>query len=113
MTKTRKLIYLAIFIVLIITIVLCLLKLRFFSPSTSSSAVPTSSITTQIIDWDTASDLIKNCQIKVIFQSRNLQINLRGHDNQIYQTTEPKFNDVVNLAKEVQGPCDIIQTVTE
>jgi hypothetical protein len=112
-TKTRKLIYLAIFTVLILTIIFCLLKLRFFPQSTSLRATPTSSITSQVIDWGTATNLIKNCQIKVIFQSRNLQINLRSHDNQIYQTTEPKFNDVVNLTKEVQGPCDIIQTVTE
>lgn len=65
------------------------------------------------IDWSTASNLIKNCQIRVIFQAKTLQLNLRGVDNQLYYTLEPKFNDVVNLAKQVQGPCDIIQIVTE
>lgn len=67
----------------------------------------------QEINWDTASNLIKNCQIRVIFQAKTLQLNLRGFDNQLYYTLEPKFNDVVDLAKQVQGPCDIIQIVTE
>lgn len=67
----------------------------------------------QEIDWATASNLIKNCQIRVIFQAKTLQLNLRGFDNQLYYTLEPKFNDVVDLAKQVQGPCDIIQIVTE
>lgn len=71
------------------------------------------SIIVQEIDWATASNLIKNCQIRVIFQAKTLQLNLRGFDNQLYYTLEPKFNDVVNLAKQVQGPCDIIQIVTE
>lgn len=112
MTPIRKIIYLIIFIVFILTIVFCLIKLTASSSATSQTNSPINN-TVQDIDWATATNLIKNCQIKVIFQARTLQINMRGHDNQLYYTLEPKFNDVINLAQKVQGPCDIIQTVTE
>jgi len=112
-TKKQKIIYSIIFILFISAITICIIKLN-SQKSTTTQTLPTEkNLTPKDIDWETASNLIRNCQIKVIFQARTLQVNLRGHDNQIYYTSEPKFNDVINLAKEVQGPCDIIQTVTE
>lgn len=65
------------------------------------------------IDWETAEKLMASCQIKIIFQKRNLEITLRDANNQIYQTTQTKLNDISKLAKKYQGPCDIIQTITE
>ena len=111
-TKKQKIIYSIIFILFISAVTICIVKLN-SQKSTTTQTLPAGNLIPKDIDWQTATDLIKSCQIKVIFQSRTLQINLRGHDNQIYYTSEPKFNDVINLAKEVQGPCDIIQTVTE
>jgi len=112
MSRKQKIIYSIIFAVFILTISLCATKL-IFQKSSAKQTTPTSNLTPKNIDWATATNLIKECQIKVIFQSRTLQVNLRGKDNQIYYTVEPKFNDVINLAQEFQGPCDIVQTVTE
>jgi hypothetical protein len=67
----------------------------------------------KIIDWETTEKLLSTCQIKVIFQKRNLEVTLRDQNDQIYQVTEQKLNDISQLAKKYQGPCDIIQTITE
>ena len=68
---------------------------------------------TKIIDWETAEKLMATCQIKVIFQKRDLEVTLRDHSDQIYQVTEPEFDAISTLAKKYQGPCDIVQTITE
>jgi hypothetical protein len=68
---------------------------------------------TKIINWETTEKLMANCQIKVIFQKRNLEVTLRDQNGQIYQVTQLKFDDISKLAKKYQGPCDIIQTITE
>lgn len=68
---------------------------------------------TKLIDWETTEKLMASCQIKVIFQKRNLEVTLRDQNDQIYQTTQTKLNDISQLAKKYQGPCDIIQTITE
>jgi len=65
------------------------------------------------IDWETVDKLMKSCQIQVIHQKSNLEVTLRGNNGQIYQTTQEKLNDISKLAKKYQGPCDIIQTITE
>lgn len=99
-------------IILIILISFLIIRNRFKNRPLPSQP-QNQSVVVQEIDWSTASNLIKNCQIRVIFQAKTLQLNLRSFDNQLYYTLEPKFNDVVDLAKQVQGPCDIIQIVTE
>ena len=112
--KLKKIILLSGISLIILIILISFLIIR---NKTKKSRLPSQpqnqSVIVQDIDWDTASNLIKNCQIRVIFQAKTLQLNLRGVDNQLYYTLEPKFNDVVDLAKQVQGPCDIIQIVTE
>lgn len=110
----KKIIIILGIILIIVVILISFLIIRNKTKNRSLPSQPQSqSVIVQDIDWATASNLIKNCQIRVIFQARTLQLNLRGVDNQLYYTLEPKFNDVVNLAKQVQGPCDIIQIVTE
>jgi hypothetical protein len=113
--KKNKKIFLFTILFLILTSALILFTFFKFKSNLNNNQSTTSTSSNEIleIDWETASNLIKNCQVRVIFQARTLQINLRGYDNQLYYTIEPKFNDVINLAKEVQGPCDIIQIVTE
>jgi predicted PurR-regulated permease PerM len=112
-TKIRLVIYLSIFIVLVVAVVFSIFKLNQQNQTiTKQNTVPTPT-ETKIIDWNETTKLIQDCQIKVIFQSRNLQVNLRDKNNQTYQTKEPKFNDIVKLTQEWQGPCDLVQTVTE
>lgn len=65
------------------------------------------------IDWNTTEKLMSNCQIKVIFQKRTLEVTVRDRNGQVYQTTEPKLNAIFDLVKKYQGPCDIVQTITE
>jgi len=112
--KLKKIIILlGIFLIIVIILISFLVIENKFKNRHLSSQPQNQSVIVQDIDWATASNLIKNCQIRVIFQAKTLQLNLRGVDNQLYYTLEPKFNDVVDLAKQVQGPCDIIQIVTE
>jgi flagellar basal body-associated protein FliL len=110
----KKIITLLVIILIIIISLISFFIIRNRSKNSQLPSQPQNqSVVVQEIDWTTASNLIKNCQIRVIFQAKTLQLNLRGFDNQLYYTLEPKFNDVVDLAKKVQGPCDIIQIVTE
>lgn len=116
MSSTRQSIYLCFFIVLIAAAGLSITQLvhnNSVSSSNTSATLNASSEETQIIDWETASQLMKDCQIKVIFQKHNLEVTLRTHDHQIYQTTQPHIDDIFNLAKKYQGPCDIVQMITE
>ena len=112
--KLKKIILLLGISLIIFIILISFLIIRNKSKNRQLPSQPQNqSVVVQEIDWSTASNLIKNCQIRVIFQAKTLQLNLRGVDNQLYYTLEPKFNAVVDLAKQVQGPCDIIQVVTE
>jgi hypothetical protein len=65
------------------------------------------------IDWQTTDKLMSNCQVKVVFQKHTLEVTVRDKDGQIYQTTEPKIDAIFDLAKKYQGPCDIVQMITE
>jgi len=111
--KKKIIIFLGIFLIIVIFLISFFIIKNKSKNRQLPSQPQNQSAIVQEIDWATASNLIKNCQIRVIFQAKTLQLNLRGFDNQLYYTLEPKFNDVVELAKEVQGPCDIIQIVTE
>lgn len=119
MSSVRQIIYLLFIIAILSATGLAINKLmaensHYIAPSEEVFTVP--NITpgvTKIIDWNTTEKLLSNCQIKVIFQKRNLEVTLRDQNDQIYQTTEPKFNAISELTKKYQGPCDIVQTITE
>jgi len=112
-SKIKIIIISSILITLVVAIVFSIFKLNQQNHSLQTSSTSPTPSETKNISWEEASKLIENCQIKVIFQSRNLQVNLRDKNNQTYQTKEPKFNDIINLAQEWQGPCDLVQTITE
>lgn len=119
MSSVRQIIYLLFFITIISATGLAISKLmaensHYLAPTEEIFIVP--DITpgeTKEISWETTEKLLSNCQIKVIFQKRNLEVTLRDENDQIYQTTEPKFNAISELTKKYQGPCDIVQTITE
>lgn len=118
MSSARQIIYLLLITIILTATSLSINKLtkenNYYTASEEKFVVP--DITpgeTKIIDWQTTEKLMASCQIKVIFQKHNLEVTLRSIDNQIYQTTQTKLNDIYQLAKKYQGPCDIIQTITE
>ena len=120
MSSVRQRIYILLLIVLIACIGLIITKSLsdqshiYIAPEPETFVVP--NITPgepKSIDWDTADKLMSNCQVKVIFQKRTLDVTLRDRDGQIYQTTEPKIDAIFDLAKKYQGPCDIVQMITE
>jgi hypothetical protein len=78
----------------------------------STNTTPTS-VEVKIIDWTTVTQLIADCKVKSIYQNHQLKVTLRTYDNQIFQTTENKIDDIFKLAKKYQGPCDIIQMISE
>jgi hypothetical protein len=112
-SKIKIIILSSILIVLISAIIFSIFKLNQQNKSLKTQSSNPTTTDTKIIDWKETINLIKDCQIKVIFQSRNLQVNLRDKNNQTYQTKEPKFNAIIDLAQEWQGPCDLVQTITE
>lgn len=120
MSSVRQIIYILLLVVLIACIGLVITKSLtdkshiYTAPTNETFVVP--NVTPgdiNIIDWNTADKLMSNCQIKVIFQKSNLEVTLRDRQDQIYQTTEPKFNAIFDLVKKYQGPCDIVQTITD
>lgn len=120
MSSVRQKIQILLLIILISCIGLIITKSitdnshNYIAPSETNFVVP--EITpgeVKNIDWDTAEKLMANCQIKVIFQKSNLEVTIRDRNEQVYQTTEPKANAIFDLAKKYQGPCDIVQTITE
>ncbi len=116
MSAIRQSIYLCFFIIIIASIGLSITKLiqnNSVSGSNEISLNSQNSEETQNVDWQTASQLMKDCRVKVIFQKHDLSVTLRTHDHQIFQTIEPKIDDIFDLAKKYQGPCDIVQMITE
>jgi hypothetical protein len=119
MSSVRQTIYLLLIIAIIAATGLSISKLieensHYTAPQEEIFTV--SDITpgvTKNIDWETTDQLMRSCQIKVIHQKNNLEVTLRDNNGQIYQTTQAKLNDISQLAKKYQGPCDIIQTITE
>lgn len=120
MSSVRQNIYILLLIVLIAGIGLIITKAisdqshNYTAPEPETFTVP--NITPgqpKTIDWETADKLMASCQVKVIFQKHNLEVTLRDRNSQIYQTTEPKIDAIFNLAKKYQGPCDIVQMITE
>ena len=118
MSSARQSIYILIFIALLSGIGLSISKLTQensqYIASENVFIVPDTTLgETKIIDWETTEILLSNCQIQSIFQKRDLTVTLRDQNGQIYQVTEPEFNAISQLTKKYQGPCDIIQTISE
>lgn len=119
MSSIRQIIYLCFFIALIAAISLAITQLinennHYIAKSEETFTVP--NVTPgeiKIINWDTVNKLMETCQIKVIFQKHSLEVTLRDDYDQIYQTTEPEIDAIFDLAKKHQGPCDIVQMITE
>ena len=114
MTKTRIAIYSIIFISLLISLFICIFSLiknnnKNISETSEITPVPIIEIT-----WPEAINLIQTCQIKTVFQKRNLEVTLTNKDNNVFKTIEPKFNDIFEETNHLRSDCnDIIQTITE
>ena len=113
MSPVQKKIYLVLFSIILIALLFAIFKLTQQNNLPSSAEPNFIAPETQNIDWQTASKLMEDCKVKVIFQKHNLEVILRTHDHQIFQTIEPKIDDIFNLAKKYQGPCDIVQMISE
>jgi len=115
MSSTQKIIYLSFFSLFLITSLFAIFKLIQLNKNISQSTIQSKpiSLETQNINWSQTEQLISDCQIKSVFQKRDLTITLRSYDNQIYQTTQSKLDDIFKLAKKYQTPCDIIQMISE
>ena len=115
MSPVQKKIYLVFFSLILIASLFAIVKLiqqNKLYPQSASQPTPVP-LETKIISWGQAEQLMSDCKIKSVFQKHDLTVTMRSHDHQIYETTEPKIDDILNLAKKYQGPCDIIQMITE
>lgn len=115
MSSARQYIYISIFSIILLASFFAIFKLIGQNKAISqSSLIPTTTpLGSQIISWNRAEQLMSDCKIKSVFQKHDLTVTMRSHDHQIYETTEPKIDDIFKLAKKYQGPCDIIQMITE
>ena len=113
MSSARQ--YIFIFSLILIASFFAIFKLIQQNKASSQSfSQPTlTPLETQIISWDQAEQLMADCKVKSVFQNHQLEVTLRTHDNKIFQTTETKIDDIFKLAKKYQGPCDIIQMISE
>ena len=115
MSPVQKKIYLVLFSFILVASFFAIFKLiqqnkLESQPIAQPTPIP---LETKIINWDQAEQLMSECQIKSVFQKHDLSVTLRTHDHQIFQTIEPKIDDIFSLAKKYQGPCDIVQMITE
>lgn len=115
MTKKRLIIYIFLFVLILSALIICIFALIKKNPKKdlSYSVTPTP---IQIIEitWPEAINLIQTCQIKAVFQKRNLDLTLTHKDNRVFKTTESKFNDIFNETNHLRSDCnDLIQTITE
>ena len=115
MSSARQYIHISIFSLILIASFFAIFKLIGQNKAISqSSSQPTiTPLETQTIKWEQAEQLMADCQVKSVFQNHQLEVTLRTNDNQIFQTTQTKIDDIFNLAKKYQGPCDIIQMISE
>ena len=118
MSSARQSIYLLFIIAILAAIGLAISKLskensQYIAPENAIMVVDITPGVTKIIDWETTEKLLSNCQIKAVFQKHDLTVTLRDQNDQIYQVTEPEIDAIFKLTKKYQGPCDIIQTITE
>ena len=115
MTKIRLTIYLIALIILLFGLFISIFGLVKKNNSTSQNIIPTPTLTPIIeISWPEAVIMVQNCKIKSIFQKRKLEVILTDKNNQIFKTTEPKFNDIFIETNNLRSDCnDIIQTITE
>ena len=115
MSSARQYIYISIFCIILIASFFAIFKLiRQNKTYSQSQLLPTPvPLETQNISWERAEQLMSECQIKSVFQKHDLSVTMRGHNNQIYETTQSKIDDIFKLAKKYQGPCDIIQMISE
>ena len=117
MSSIRQYIYISLFGLIVLTLFFGIFKLiqknNLSKQPSNISQSTTSTSETKIINWEDASKLMADCQIKSVFQKHNLTVTLRTYDNQIFQTIEPQIDDIFKLSKKYQSPCDIIQMITE
>lgn len=115
MSSVRQYIYIFIFSLILLTSFFAIFKLIKQNKDISQfSSQPTlAPLEARNISWQQAEQLMADCQIKSVFQNHKLEVTLRTYDNQIFQTTQTKIDDIFNLAKKYQGPCDIIQMISE
>ena len=121
MTKIQAKIYFIIFIVLISVLFTTIFNLVFFHPqnnqaiNNSSETIPVVSVSPVIkISWPEAVDLIQSCQVRSVFQKHNKTVTLTSKNNQVFETTEPKIDDIFNQTNHLRSDCnDIITTITE
>ncbi len=115
MSSAQKIIYLSIFSIILIASFFAIFKLIQQNKSSSQpSPKPTlTTLETQTISWEQTEQLMSECQIRSVFQKHDRTVILRSYENIIYHTTQTKLDDIFKLAKKYQGPCDIIQMITE
>ncbi len=60
------------------------------------------------IPWEDAVTKVKNCEIRSIMQSHNLEVDLISTDGVAYVTYEPKIDDVSEVERSVRDKCSIL-----
>lgn len=115
MSILRQYIYISIFGLILVASFIAIIKLIQINKTSSPLSTPTINhpLEAQIITWGQTEQLMSECQIKSVFQKHDRTVTLRSYENIIYQTTQTKIDDIFKLAKKYQGPCDIIQMITE
>ena len=103
-------------IVLLILLFACWIKLFYLQKGETETKrqIQNSSQDTRDISWQEAITLLQECKITSIYQKHNLTVTLTDKNNQVYQTTEPKLDDIIYQTSRLRSDCnDIITTVTE
>ena len=66
-----------------------------------------------VITWDAAVDLIKEGNVKQVFQTHSLDVTLDMKSGEQYKTTEPSIDDVFKVIDACGNPCKDMLLATE
>jgi len=64
------------------------------------------------VSWEDAKTIIRDGDVKSVFQSHSLQVSVQMEDGTTYSTTEPGIDDVIRWVEDC-GKRDSIGVMTE
>jgi len=63
--------------------------------------------------WEKIKQAINNCEVESTFQSHGLDVSAKLKDGTMLSATEPKIDDIINIAVQAEGKCGRIRMATE
>lgn len=67
----------------------------------------------EVVDWETAVEIIHRGEVETVFQSHSLDVTLYLKDGQSVITVEPNIDEVIREIDACGAPCSQVMIATE